>query len=472
MKKVFIVLFLLTGLLYAYPVFADNTSLVFPSIGVTDGSSYANMAAQDSNWNSWAAGTSYESFQFNSLQLPKIPNNAIVDGINYQMRIKTSSSGWTWFTDYKIGGVEYTMGKTPNLCRFNSSDYWVTENLTSTDCVFYSHPIVGSDLNNGAVDFIFYQSSGSKSTDIDWFTISISYHVNGASITLTSSTVSTGSAVLNITGDVATQGASLKCVISLFSKCSRAGYASNNSSSSIAQIQFDSDNPLSSSEQIANNLYSAGGNLAVYGTWSALVNVDLQNGWTCTYPASYYCTHQSCSTYLINGIPHTTCSDASIVAQKQGIDPSADYYDALYALGSVGSATNPDVIPDCGSNPICWAVNKVLTGVQNLFIPTTGISNYNEVKSELMARVPFYYINQALNVDWSPIATYSATMPDFSVPLAGMVAGQPSFSATFVFHGSSLNALQPAAEFIRTLFTTFLYIVFIFFLADLALKVL
>jgi len=170
-------------------VFAVESGFFPATTCATNGSSCSNMTIQDSNYNSWI-GITYEEIIATFTGFG-IPNDSVIDDIQMKMRIKTSTSGWTWFVRASVDGVNYfspvncsTFG---DVCRYNTTV--IFNSITSPTITWLNnnpnHIITGADINSQGFRIKLFQSTGIKNTDIDVLLFNIRYHLSGPTPTPT-----------------------------------------------------------------------------------------------------------------------------------------------------------------------------------------------------------------------------------------------------------------------------------------------
>lgn len=162
--------------------FANETGFRFPATCSTDGSSCPNMEKQDNLYNSWQ-GTQEEQINVGFTDFG-IPLNAAIDSIQIKLMIKTSTSGWTWFTGWSPdNGISFywpgTCGTGPENCAYNTTSFfnsvfsptmiWQNTNL--------AHVVTGIDINSPNFRLKLFQSGGFKNTDIDVLLLNVKYHM-------------------------------------------------------------------------------------------------------------------------------------------------------------------------------------------------------------------------------------------------------------------------------------------------------
>lgn len=187
-----IIFFLFLLINFPTVVFAEETGFRSPTTCSTDGSSCENMQVQDNNYNFWS-NTYSEEVQTTFTDFG-IPNNAIIDDIQIKLRIKTSSSGWTWFfsaspnngnTYYAPEGCTHFGGS----CRYNTNTFFNSIESPTVTWINSSpyYTFTGKDINSSDFRFRLWQSTGAKNTDIDTLLFNIRYHLE-PSLTISKTT--------------------------------------------------------------------------------------------------------------------------------------------------------------------------------------------------------------------------------------------------------------------------------------------
>lgn len=333
----------------------------------------------------------------------------------------------------------WSIGATPcsdwphYLTTYTQAFYPLTTDYTFHDTEFaWSAPDFPEyAFNSSRIGFSITTTSANQGTDSFIDALYLGFKLNSPpgtarqpTFSLDSSTASpsAGLAYLNMSGDFATSGANLKCKVSLMSICNKTGYAEDKSNSSVATISFDAKSPSSSTIDLGNGYYTGISNLTTNGIWSAdNVAVPYKQGWTCTYPSSYQCVNQECSTYFINGIPHTTCGETTIVTEEQGVVSSSPHFEPNFIATPSATNDTPDIFEgDCGSDWICSFKNWLLQQAFKLFVPhvdlnTQFISLY---KTQLNQKAPFAYVIPIFSMDLTNPSTTSA-IPSFTFAFPG-----------------------------------------------------
>lgn len=178
--------FALLVLFVPYPASAEQTGFRFPTTCTTNGSSCENMRFDDELYNSWPS-TQYQDVVTTFTGFG-IPNNASIDEIQIKLLIRSSSRGWTWFTQYSVdnGGIflfpDHIYCSLATPCSYNVETYFNTNS-------FYNSPytltwknnkpsngfVDGTVLNSDQFKLKIFQWSGWKTTDIDAVSYNIVY---------------------------------------------------------------------------------------------------------------------------------------------------------------------------------------------------------------------------------------------------------------------------------------------------------
>lgn len=141
------------------------------------------MNVQDTNYNLWI-NTTYEEVK-TTFSGFGVPDDAIIDDIQIKMRIKSSTSGWTWYVHgSNDNGATYFPPKNCvfyGVCSYNTGTVFNSISFTYPTMSWLNNNsaniVTGSDINSGKFSLKIWQSPGTKSTDIDVLLFNIRYHV-------------------------------------------------------------------------------------------------------------------------------------------------------------------------------------------------------------------------------------------------------------------------------------------------------
>jgi len=139
------------------------------------------MRAQDTTYNSWI-NTTYESIDVTFTDFG-VPEDVIIDDIQIKLRIRTNTSGWSWFPHFSDNNgvtfyAPYWCAVSPDSCQYNTRTVFnsissVTMTWLNTNSI---KTVTGAMLNSPLFVFRLWQSTGIKNTDIDVLLFNIRYH--------------------------------------------------------------------------------------------------------------------------------------------------------------------------------------------------------------------------------------------------------------------------------------------------------
>lgn len=447
MKKIILIIFFL---LIAGPVHAD-TGYLWPSTGTTDGSSYANTQSQDSNYNSWGSVTSEYLIGY----FPEndyLPENVVIDAFLFQFRIRTPtpSGGWSWFPQWSINdGGTFTAGAACGLgnetlggkpCQYNTTTSFALADMSVDNDG--AHKVTPAEVNSGHFQFKIFQSTGTKTTDIDYWRVGFMWHDAEAGITSSTASVSGQIVWLNLQGDTATSSATMDCRIDILERCTRSGYAGWTSQTSVAKIKL-SPSYTAPTRNLGGGVFTGygWGNPTTDSTWQAdNVEVPYNAGYSCDYPMAQICYDRN--------------TNEVISYKNYSTDPQ------FVATPSAGLTSTTFTEPE-PTNPLSWIVWKI----QQIFWGIFGVHEdfnyqvYEELKSNFESKAPFAYAVALFDMDLSA-PTVATAAPTITLSFVHTLA--PSFPDSVAV--SAPTELVTLLSYTRPVLTMLLWLLFIAYL--------
>jgi len=468
MKK-YIIALILTTLLYSLftpKIFADETSYQWPSGGVFTGSSstptgaWSDLQTQDTNYVVWTSqtaeyviGDTWSSFS--------LPSDAWIEEFITEFRIKTSTSGWSFWSEFSInsGTNYYKPTSNCNLTAYGTESYGCQYNsLNNTfDTAHLSTTVRngvpawrGSDINtaitNGTFRVKLYQSGGSKTVTTDYIRVKIKYSVPYASIYVATSSASpsTGKVTMDLSGDFNLPSISNRdvCLIGFYSLCDGV-----RSKTSVARARFVAGDGRTTTENTGGTSYLGHGISTGDSTWELedLV-MPYVAGATCTYPTSWSCSDE----------------DGVIVGEGQSLSSQYANYDSQFtASPSATIATDANTQPDCGLDLVCAFQTWLRSLFEEVFIVDSNtpiLYDYQDLLDQLYSRAPFAYIVPIFDLDTSSI-TDDQSFPTLTIPFD---AGNAGFGNSIVYEADSNLAF--AVSLTRPAFQVLIWVTFLIYL--------
>jgi len=317
---------------------------------------------------------------------------------------------------------------------------------------------------------IYLQGSNLTFT-IDGLEYWAAYSVPVPSVSVSGSTASAsaGLALLSLSGDTTYTSSVSACTINLFQRCSRSGYANDNSQTPVATILLDATDPRTTTSRVSGNTYYGAGYSPSSSEWTATnVEVPYQAGWSCDYPTTISCEDRPpCSSYVDDdGDTHNYCPPPISRVQSQGIAAGSGNYDSnLVASPSATVGTTPYLEPECSATDfICSIYSRFTKFVWDLFTPDASFNQVlvNSLQKDLAVRAPFAYVYPVFNLDLSNPGGSSGSAA-ISIPIT--VAGQAIPAFSLASNNETLGTLNTA---FRSFFQVVLWLVFVLYLFGLS----
>ena len=443
---------------FSSKAYAVQTGEIFPDNISYSGNwvNYNNLLSDpDSTYSSVTNQAATLITEFPSANLPEW---ADIIGLNFIFYSNTSGNTTnTQDIDLTIAGSppDSCGGTLPYITISNSI---IDKLVESANCDDFSVRATITNLNSG--DFgIWIRNDGNQTISWDTISMNVIYTDPQFSIDDSNSTASpsAGLIITDLSGLVATTGADLKCDVSIFSKCTKEGYASDQSQTPIAHLQMSGYDPSDYTINNGNNYYTPAHDIANENDWYATdISLPYKPGWSCVYPISYSCYRQECSSYQINGTQHYTCGDIVPVESEQGINPNGENYNASLYFDPTASANTTALFEaDCGSDWICNFKVWFKETAYNLFVPSSTLDSYaiDAFKDDLNSRAPFAYINSIYDLDFTDTQG-STDSPDIQLAFT-----PPQGNLTVNWTSNGL--VESAVYSIRGIIQVVLWIIFI-----------
>ena len=409
--------------MYKKTIFIFLLFFLFPLTGVFASDSPAVPSQCDGGLNNFGNCTS--SFVSDNVYASKTltgSDRLVVSGFNFNIPLDATINKFAvWIEGYRSGGSgtqEFLTLLTKNSvlnyfgtysggCYSSMNiDINTSEQDNSTEFLktCYSTNITPQDVNDSTFALRLDASNSNASTYyVDRVILNINYTPNYSRLNIDSATASpSGQFVsMNLSGTTSTVSATMQCSIRMLERCTKSGYASKISSSSVATIFLDALYTEQKTVDIGGGFYKGYNWGGTDPTWIAdNIHVPYNAGWSCDYPYSSVCTDNG-ETFLDD----FTSNPLMIATPSAGL-------------------TNTEITEPEPTNPLAWVVWKIRQTAIELFIPHDEVlRQYNQYMTGLVqTKAPLAYGNAVLALNWSS-GSISSSAPTLHIPLTANAGG-------------------------------------------------